>query len=199
LDRFQVQPLPRAPVFLLVARLIADKGIREYCEAARILRRRHPEARFLLVGGPDRNPASIPITEVARWHSNGDIEYLGELEDVRPALARSLVYVLPSYREGTPRTVLEAMAAGRAIITADSPGCRETVIEGENGFLVPVKSVDSLVEAMGRFIQDPALAVRMGARSREIVVEKYEVHKVNAVMLRAIGITDAVTTAEAVK
>ena len=119
--------------------------------------------------------------------SDGWVNFSGLLEDVRPAIADCSVYVLPSYREGTPRTVLEAMAMGRPIITTDAPGCRETVIDGDNGFLVPVKSVDALVEAMQRFIDDPGLAARMGKRSREIAEEKYDVHKVNAVMLREMG------------
>ena len=113
---------------------------------------------------------------------------MGHLSDVRPAIAACSVYVLPSYREGTPRTVLEAMAMGRAIITTDAPGCRETVAHGDNGLLVPVKSVDELAQAMCRFIDEPGLAGAMGARSRLIAEGKYDVHKVNAVMLREMGL-----------
>jgi glycosyltransferase involved in cell wall biosynthesis len=176
------------PVFLLIARLIGDKGIREFVQAAQLIQRSYPDCRFLLVGGLDSNPDAISQIELDDWIHNGMVEYLGRLDDVRPAIARASVYVLPSYREGTPRSVLEAMAMGRAIITTDAPGCRETVIDGENGFLVPVKSVDALVDAMTRFIEDPDLAVRMGKRSREIAEEKYDVHKVNAVMLKEMGI-----------
>src|SRR5690606_27740423 len=100
--------------------------------------------------------------EVAQWQRDGTVEYLGRLTDVRPALENCSVYVLPSYREGTPRTVLEAMAMGRAIITTDAPGCRETVIDGDNGFLVSVRSVDSLVLAVQRFVKDPELIIQMG-------------------------------------
>lgn len=107
---------------------------------------------------------------------------------MRPAIEKATVYVLPSYREGTPRTVLEAMAMGRPIITTDAPGCRETVIDGDNGFLVPVKSVEALAAAMIRFIETPELIAKMGIRSRQIAEEKYDVHKVNAVMLKAMGI-----------
>lgn len=152
------------------------------------VKERYPGAKFTLVGWIDQNPDAIAPSELKSWVGTGAVEYLGRLSDVRPAIAEASVYVLPSYREGTPRTVLEAMAMGRAIITTDAPGCRETVIDGENGFLVPVKSVDALVEAMTRFIEDPALAVRMGKRSREIAEEKYDVHKVNAVMLKEMGI-----------
>lgn len=189
---FTEAPLPSSPPsFLLVARLLGDKGVREYAEAARRTKARHPEVRFRLAGWIDNNPDAIAQSELDAWISDGALEFLGKLDDVRPAIAGSTVYVLPSYREGTPRTVLEAMAIGRPIITTDAPGCRETVLEGENGFLVPIKSVDALVEAMNKFIENPALASRMGRRSREITEEKYDVHKVNAVMLRAMGIIPA--------
>lgn len=174
--------------FLLIARLLADKGIREYVEAARLVKQRHPSTRFALVGPPDSNPAAIGVDEVAKWHAEGVIEYLGPLEDVRPALQRCLVYVLPSYREGMPRTVLEAMAMCRPIITADVPGCRETVVEGLNGYLVPPKDAEKLANAMLRFVRDPSLASRMGAASRKIAEDKYDVQRVNQQMLGAMGL-----------
>ena len=196
--QFPVQPLPAgAPVFLMIARLLGDKGVREYADAARRVKSRHPEVRFQVVGWIDSNPDAIAQAELDAWVADGTLEFLGKLDDVRPAIAASTVYVLPSYREGTPRTVLEAMAMGRPIITTDAPGCRETVIDGDNGFLVPVQSVDALVEAMLKFIEDPALAPRMGRRSRQIAEDKYDVHKVNAVMLREMGITRAATEGEA--
>lgn len=188
LKHFSAVPMPLgAPVFLLIARLIADKGIRQFVEAARRIRRSHGKARFLLVGGLDDNPESIRHVELEAWCREGVIEYLGRLEDVRPTMARASVFVLPSYyREGTPRTVLEAMAMGRAIITSDAPGCRETVVEGENGFLVPVRNPEALAMAMQRFLDDPQLARRMGSRSRQIAEHKYDVHHVNAVMLQGM-------------
>lgn len=190
ITQFAVVPLPEnAPVFLLIARLLGDKGIREYVAAAAKVRERYPQAVCRLVGFIDENPDSITQQELDQWIDEGAIEYLGALDDVRPAIAEASVYVLPSYREGTPRTVLEAMAMGRPIITTDAPGCRETVVEGDNGFLVPVKSVDALITAMLRFIETPELVVSMGQRSRVIAEEKYDVHKVNAVMLEAMGIT----------
>ncbi len=131
------------------------------------------------MGWIDENPAAIAQAELDTWVAEKVVNYWGKLSDVRPAIAASSVYVLPSYREGTPRTVLEAMAMGRAIITTDAPGCRETVIHGQNGYLVPVKSVEELVQAMQTFINDPQLMVRMGQRSREIALEKYDVHQVN--------------------
>jgi glycosyltransferase involved in cell wall biosynthesis len=181
-------PLPDTPVFLLIARLLADKGIREYVAAARAIKATVPEARFQVAGWIDPNPMSIHREELAAWEDEGVIEYLGALDDVRPALRGARFYVLPSYREGTPRTVLEAMAMGRPIITADAPGCRETVIHGRNGFLVPVRDVEALRSAMKRFIEEPDLAPRMGAESLKIAREKYDVHTVNAVILEAMAL-----------
>lgn len=186
--QFVVSPLPSAPRFLLIARLLGDKGVREYVEAARQVRARHPEAQFGLVGWIDENPDAIRQHELDAWVAEGVVDYLGRLDDVRPAIAGCSVYVLPSYREGTPRTVLEAMAMGRAIITTDAPGCRETVVDGDNGYLVAVKAVDELAAAMLRFIEQPELAARMGARSREIAEEKYDAHTVSAIMLKEMGI-----------
>lgn len=195
---FPVTPLLGSPpVFLLIGRLLGDKGVREFAEAARQVKAMHPEVRFHAVGWIDSNPDAIAQSELDAWVADGTLEFLGKLDDVRPAIAACSVYVLPSYREGTPRTVLEAMAMGRPIITTDAPGCRETVIDGDNGFLVPVQSVDALVNAMLKFIEDPALAPRMGQRSRQIAEDKYDVHKVNAVMLREMGITRAATEGEA--
>ena len=189
LRSYALQPIVGEPVsFLMIGRLLGDKGAREFAAAARRIKMVAPTVGFKLVGWIDSNPDAISQAELDAWVADGRLEFLGKLNDVRPAIGNSTVYVLPSYREGTPRTVLEAMAMGRPIITTDAPGCRETVIDGENGFLVPVKSVDALVEAMLKFIEDPTLAPRMGKRSREIAEEKYDVHKVNAVMLREMGI-----------
>jgi glycosyltransferase involved in cell wall biosynthesis len=182
------QSLPRAPVFLLIARLLTDKGIREYVEAARNVKRRFPHARFQLAGGFDPNPMSIQPAELREWEREGVIDYLGELDDVRPALGMARCYVLPSYREGTPRTVLEAMATGRPVITTDAPGCRETVIDGENGLLVPVRNALALQDAMETILERPDLVERMAQKGLERVREKYDVHKVNATMMEAMGL-----------
>jgi glycosyltransferase involved in cell wall biosynthesis len=189
LEDFRIAPLPDGPpVFLLIARLLGDKGVREYVEAARAVRARSPGTRLQIVGWIDSNPDAVTREELDGWVAEGCVEYLGRLSDVRPAIAASSVYVLPSYREGTPRTVLEAMAMGRPIITTDAPGCRQTVVEGDNGFLVPVKSAAALAQAMCRFIDEPGLVARMGARSRVLAEDKYDVHKVNGVMLGEMGI-----------
>jgi glycosyltransferase involved in cell wall biosynthesis len=184
-DYFRPAPLPAGPVaFLLIARLLKDKGISEYAAAALAIKQRYPDTIFRLIGPLDPNPAAISKEQTYAWHQAGVLEYLGEAKDVRPHLASCNVYVLPSYREGTPRTVLEAMAMGRPIITTDAPGCRETVTHGDNGFLVPVKDVGALAEAMQRFITHPEWIPRMGQRGREIAEIKYDVRKVNAAILR---------------
>lgn len=185
---YAVAPLPDKPRFLLIARLLGDKGVREYAKAAQLVKAVYPQAVFRLVGWIDDNPDAITQRELDQWVNSGLLEFPGRLDDVRPAITDCSVYVLPSYREGTPRTVLEAMAMGRPVITTDAPGCRETVVDGDNGFLVPVKDVRALADAMIKMIGTPGLAASMGERSRRIAEEKYDVHKVNAAMLEGMGI-----------
>jgi len=188
-EKFAFAPPKLSPVtFLLIARLIKDKGILEYVESARLLKQKYPAARFQLLGPLDINPAAITQEQLERWSKEGIIEYLGKTNDVRPYIAEASVYVLPSYREGTPRSVLEAMSMGRPIITTDAPGCRETVIDGKNGFLVPVKDVDALKSAMEKFILEPDLISQMGKQSRVIAEEKYDVRKVNRAILQEMGL-----------
>lgn len=189
LQHFEPRPLPSDISFLLIARLIRAKGIGEYAEAAGILKRKYKNVSFRIVGGIDRrNPAAIMPDQLGKWMEGGSIEYCGEMADVREAISASSVYVLPSYREGTPRTVLEAMSMGRPIITTDVPGCRETVCEGLNGFLVPPRNAAALAGAMETFILNPEYVSKMGENSRKIAIEKYDVHKVNSTILSAIGI-----------
>jgi glycosyltransferase involved in cell wall biosynthesis len=188
LARFSPMPLRASPlVFLMIARLLNDKGIREYVAAARRIRMHAPEVRFVLVGPTDPSPDAIALKEVEEWQREGVCEYRGGVADVRPAIAEASVYVLPSYREGMPRTVLEAMAMGRPVITTDVPGCRETVTDGVNGFLVQARDCESLVTAMMRFVEHPGIILQMGAESRRIASERFDVRKVNAQMLRAMG------------
>jgi len=188
LERFAEAPLPPSPpVFLVVARLLIDKGLREYAAAARIVRETFPLARFQLLGPPDANPAAIPFAEVRAWHQEGIIEYLGETRDVRPWLAGCTVYVLPSYREGLPRTVLEGMATARAIVTTDVPGCRDTVIDGDNGYLVPPQDPEALAAALIRFCANPELARRMGQRSRAMA-QHFSVDRVNHLLLETLAL-----------
>lgn len=191
LRHYRASPVPDGPPrFLMICRLLASKGVREYVQAARHVRLRHPDVRFRLAGWFDEGPDAIRPDELAGWVDGGDVEFCGKLSDVRPAIAECTVYVLPSYREGMPRTVLEAMAAGRAIVTTDAPGCRATVVDGENGFLVPARSVDALAGAMLRFVDEPGLASRMGLRSRKIARDRFDVRKVNEAMLAGMEISD---------
>jgi glycosyltransferase involved in cell wall biosynthesis len=177
-------PMPSEPVFLMIARLLAAKGVREYAEAARILRPKFPHAKFRIAGWIDDGEDAIDSEEIDAWVEAGTIEYLGKLKDVRPALRSAKFFVLPSYyAEGVPRTTLEALATGRPVITTDMPGCRETVFEGVNGLLVPARDVDSLAEAMTCLIERPELAERMGERSRLLACDVFDVHKVNARMM----------------
>ena len=174
--------------FLLIARLIKSKGIREYAEAARLIKAKYPDSRFILVGRKHEGPDAIERGELEMWQQEGLIDYAGGSNDVRPYLEACSVYVLPSYREGTPRSVLEAMAMGRPVITTDAPGCRETVQDGENGFLVPVQDSKALAGAMEKFIENPGLLKKMGAASRRIAEEKYDVHQVNREIIEAMGL-----------
>jgi glycosyltransferase involved in cell wall biosynthesis len=180
------QPAPRGR-FLLVGRLLNDKGIREYVEAAQTVRASYPDAVFELLGPFDSNPAAVSRGQIEEWERSGAIDYLGEADDVRPALSRASVFVLPSYREGLPRATVEAMAMGRPVITTDAPGCRETVVDGENGFIVPVRDAKALAGAMLRFLSDPGLVESMGRRSREIACERYDVHRVNDLIARNLN------------
>lgn len=175
--------------FLIMARLIEDKGIIEFIEAADMLKDNHPDVKFNILGPFDINPTAIKEDEIKYWEKQGVINYLGAADDVRPYLKECSVFVLPSYyREGTPRSILEAMSTGRAIITTDSVGCRETVDPGSNGFLVSPRNSKELAEAMKKFINNAELIEKMGRASRKIAEEKYDVYKVNEKMYKEMGI-----------
>lgn len=187
-EAFAAMPAPTgAPVFLMVARLIGDKGVREYADAARIVREQRPSWRFRLAGWIDTNPAAIRREELDAWVREGVIEYAGRLDDVRDELARASVFVLPSYREGAPKSVLEALATARPVVTTDAIGCRETVRDGVEGLLVPPRDAQALARACLRLGEDAALRVEMGARARQRAVEKFDVRLVNATIIEALG------------
>lgn len=188
-ERFCQRAMPVGPpVFLLIARLLRAKGLREFAEAARIVRRSSPDCVFRIVGGPDPSLDRIEVSEVEGWQRDGVVEYVGEVADVRPALRECHIFVLPSYHEGMPRTVLEAMAVGRPILTTDVPGCRDTVVEGQNGFLVPKGDPKALAERLEWFISHREEWARMGAASRQLAEERFDVRLVNAEMLRIMGL-----------
>ena len=187
LKKFNTSPFPTKIQFLLIARLLGDKGVREYFKAAKAVREKRPDIKFGLVGWIDNHPDAISKQELDERIDAGDIFFYGRMDDVKPAISESSVYVLPSYREGTPRTVLEAMAMGRPIITTDAPGCKETVKDGINGYIVKVKSSQALVKAMFSFIEQPELIESMGNNSRKIAEDKYDVDKVNKHMMLEMG------------
>lgn len=187
LDHYASAPLPGRAAFLMIARLLKDKGIREFAQAAKRIKAQHPETPITLVGRLDPSPDSLTPEELRQLVLAG-IDFQGELRDIRQAMVQCSVYVLPSYREGTPRSVLEAMAMGRPVVTTDTPGCRETVRDGSNGFLVPPRDADALYEAMMRFVRDPALIAPMGAASRTIAEQKYDVRRVNTEVLDYVGL-----------
>lgn len=179
---------PQPLRFLLMGRMLYDKGIAEYVQAARYLKMRYPAVHFGLLGPLHPHPSAIPAAVIQQWTADGVIEYFGLQQDVRPFLAQASVYVLPSYREGTPRSVLEAMATGRPIITTDTAGCRETVQHGYNGYLVPVRDVPALVSAMEQMIQHPERIPVMGQHSLELVRRRFDVRQVNTDILQGMGL-----------
>lgn len=190
LKRFAAVPLPDGPLrFLMIARLLVDKGVREYLKGAAQVRRVRPDVQFHLVGPFDAHPSAVAQTEVDDAVAQGWIVYHGPASDVRPHLAGCHVYVLPSYREGTPRSVLEAMAVGRAVVTTDTPGCRETVVPGENGLLVAPQRVEPLAQAMLQMAELPrSELIRMAARSRAIAEARFDVNLINSKISLALGL-----------
>lgn len=159
--------------FILVARLLREKGIIEYAEAATKIKEKYPLVQFFLLGAIDSNPGGLKQIDVESWVNKGVLTWLGHVS-VKPWLSRSSVFVLPSYREGVPRSTQEAMAMGKAIITTDVPGCRDTVIHLKNGILIPPRDVNSLVDAMEKFIKQPDLILRMGIESRALAEERFD-------------------------
>lgn len=190
LKHFSRSELPIGPpVFLLIARLLRDKGIFEYVEAAKIVHREFPDAKFKLLGHFDPGANGITREQIEAWVGEGIIDFLGQTDDVRPYLRGCTAFVLPSYyREGIPRSILEALATGRAIITADSPGCRDTVEDGVNGYVVPRRDPEVLAKAMQDLARDPALAAAMGQKSFEMARDKFDVHAVNRLLLERMGL-----------
>jgi len=189
--RFRPAPFEAATpevTFLLVARVLWDKGVGEFVEAARALRKDHPEARFQLLGSSTSdNPAAVPAQTLRSWQDEGLLTHVDHVDDVRPFISRSQCVVLPSYREGVPRSLLEAAAMGRPLIATDAPGCRDTVDEGVNGFLCEPASAKSLEAAMRRFLAlSPQQREAMGARGREKMERQFDEGKVLSTYLELL-------------
>lgn len=185
-DHFAFTPPVQSPTsFVLIARLMRDKGIYEFAEAAKLVSADHPNCKFSILGHIDsENPTGLTVAKCERLAQRYPVRFIPGTKDIRPFLSSASVFVLPSYyREGLPRTILEAMAMGRPVITTDMPGCRDPIEEGGNGFLVPPRDTAALAEAMLRFVKKPALLEQMGRRSRELAEETYDVRKVNRLLL----------------
>ncbi len=187
-DLFHYTPeTPDTPIVVLPSRLLWDKGVGEFVEAARNLRSQDIEARFVLVGDVDpENPRSISSEQLQAWINEGIIEWWGWQQDMSSVFQKAHIVCLPSYREGLPKALIEASAAGRAIATTDVPGCREVVQSGENGLLVPVKSVNSLQEALSTLIENPDLRQMMGKKGREKAEKEFSTKVIVANTLQAV-------------
>jgi len=188
LDEWAYTPVPFGEIcFIMVARLLREKGVNEYLAAAKLVKAQYPSARFVLLGALDINPGALRIEEIKQWVDAGVLEWPGHV-DVKMWLKKSSVFVLPSYREGIPRSTQEAMSIGRAVISTNVPGCRETVEEGVNGFLVPARNTTALAQSMLRFVESPALIEAMGIESRRLALERFDVNKVNRRLFTIFGL-----------
>lgn len=178
-------------IILLPARLLTDKGVLEFVQAARQLKAQAGDWRFVLVGEADgANPAAIASAQVNAWVEEGIIEWWGYRADMPVVFAQAAIVCLPSYREGMPKVLLEAAAAARAVITTDTIGCREAILDGETGILVPVQDADALAAAIMKLIEDPALRQRMGRAGRERAEREFDIRQVVARHMAIYGIDD---------
>jgi glycosyltransferase involved in cell wall biosynthesis len=181
LAQFPVQPFPPEPpvVVVFAARLLRDKGLIEFIEAARALRRQGAPARFLLAGAPDpQNAATVTQEEVDGWAASGDVEPLGHRADMAQVLAAAHLVVLPSYREGLPKVLAEAAASGRPVVTTDVPGCRDAIQPEVSGVLVPVRDAQALAAAMRDLIGDPARRTAMGRAGRQLAEREFALERI---------------------
>lgn len=187
--RYALPPLSdKECTFLMIGRIHRQKGVEEYIEASRIVKKKYLSSRFLFIGPYEKHPSAVPKLMLERWKKEGPVEFLGTKSDVYPFIRDSDVFVLPSWREGTSRSMLEALATGRPIIATDVPGCKEPVINDVNGYLIPVRSPSALAEAMIRLIEQPEKRLHMGIESRRIAEERYNEDHVVRLMLDRMGL-----------
>ena len=183
---------PEQMRFLFVGRLVRGKGVLDYLDAARIVKKTHPEVGFDLVGPFDSNPTAVKPEDIQPYIDEGTVDFHGEQRNVQPYQEASSVFVLPSYYgEGTPKSALEAMSTGRPLIVADAVGCREVVKDGVNGFLVPPQDSGAIANAMMCLIEKPGLKEKMGLESRRMAEEIFDVRKVNETICYAMGLVNA--------
>lgn len=188
-EHFAQAPLPDKPAFVFIGRLVRDKGVLDYLEAARLVKAEHPEVRFDLVGPFDTNPTALKPADIQPYIDEGAAVYHGEQKDVRPFLEACSCFVLPSYYgEGTPKSALEAMATGRPLIVANAVGCREVVRDGINGFLVPPRDPVALAEAMAAAVSCRDRLEEMAKASRAMAEDVFDVRKVNSVICETMGL-----------
>ena len=190
MSRYTPAPYPEIPSFFFLGRLVHSKGGLDFAKAAKIVKRQHPESRFMILGKLEKNlPDAIQPEELMPFVEDGTIDLFPETDNIPQYYAMTSVFVLPTaYREGTPRVILEAMASARAIITTNTPGCKETVVDGENGYFVPTHNPDELAEKMESFVENPDLVYKFGQNSYEICKKKYEVSIINRNMLEIMGL-----------
>ena len=179
-------PAGGSPEFLLVGRLLEAKGLYEFAEAARLVKAKYPDVRFCLLGAPEPSRGGVPMDTIRGWEREGLLEYLGVTRDVRPFVEQARVVVLPSWREGLPCSLMEAMSMGRAIVATDVPGCRDVVVHGQNGFLVPAKNPAALAQALERFVEDASLAESMGKAGRTLAEGELDARKAAELILRTM-------------
>jgi len=179
-SQFTITPEPEgSPLVVLASRMLWDKGVAEFVEAAEILKKEQVHCRMALVGDPDpENPVSIPEETLKNWQSSGSIEWWGHSKDISKVFTEANIACLPSYHEGCPKVLMEAAASGRAIVTTDIPGCKEIVRHNENGLIVPVKDSIALANAIKFLVQSPKNRAQMGKRGREVVLEKFSQEKI---------------------
>ena len=188
LDKYPYSESSGEPVFFLASRLLVSKGVKDYFDAARVVKKKHPNARFILAGALDDNPDSIDKNELNDLVNQGVVEYLGTIDNMPDVLAECSIFVLPSfYREGIPHSLLEALSVGRAIITTNSPGCKETVNE-KNGFLVEPHSPEELITKMTWMIEHPDEVKKMGRESRKYAEDRFDVNIVNSTIMETMKI-----------
>jgi len=182
LSVYRFEPENQAPPLkvAMACRLLKEKGVYQYIEAARLVKKTHFDVEFLLIGTPDlENPNSVMQTEIDSWVKEGVINYLGHRNDIPNVFSSTSIVCLPSfYGEGVPKVLIEAAACGRAIVTTDNPGCRDAVIEGETGLTVPVRDSEKLAEALIRLIEDTQLRLSMGLKARKFAEQEFDVNSV---------------------
>ncbi len=180
LEQFNIQPLPLInKIVLMACRLLADKGVYEFHQSVLLLKEKYPNVRFVLVGGVDPdNPASLTEQELTEWVTNNDLEWWGHQTNMSEVLSQATIVVLPSYREGMPKVLLEAQALGRPIVTTDVPGCREAIENGKTGFLVKVKNAQSLADAIEKLINNDELCLEFSHNARVLAEQKFDIKQV---------------------